>query len=153
MFKMLGRRFGELSGTRIGRKSPPLRVARRLTGGLQSHNSASRGGRSSRLAFEEQTARNRILAGPEAPSNRRIAIASADSRLDVGPTQLLQLHDVDDAGLDQLGLRNDRNILVLRLAHVLLRIAAGLVRNLRRAQRYRFDTTFYRRGVVAQHVQ
>src|SRR5689334_14123435 len=84
---------------------------------------------------------------PRATCPHRVSDASHDprrsepqpirlrSRLDVGPALLLQLHDVDDPGLDKLSLRNDRDTLVLRLLHVLLRIAAGLVGNLGRTQR------------------
>src|ERR1700746_3020468 len=72
---------------------------------------------------------------------------------DVGPALLLQLHHPHDAGLDDLCLRYDRDVLVLGLVHVLLGVAAGLERNLRRAQRHRLDPGLHRRGVLAQHVQ
>ena len=48
------------------------------------------------------------------------------SRLDISPAELLQLHDVDEAGADHFRLGNDRDRLVLRLAHVRLGVAAGL---------------------------
>src|SRR5262249_26142526 len=61
------------------------------------------------------------------------------SRLDVGPALFLELHDVHDAGLHQLRLWNELNVLVLGLVHVLLGISERLEGNPRRAQRHRLD--------------
>src|SRR5579871_2021886 len=68
----------------------------------------------------------------------------ADSWLDVAPALLLTLNHAHDAGGNDLSLRYELDLLVLGLAHVLLRIAAGLERHLRRAQRHRLDPRLHR---------
>src|SRR5947208_10557609 len=99
----------------------------------------------------------RRLNGHSLPDDRYTVASSASprtdiSRLDVGPPLLFQLHYAHDAGLDHLCLRNDRYVLFLGLVHVLLSVAAGFERNLRRSQCHPLHPSLHPRGIVPQPV-
>src|SRR5262245_15071002 len=52
-----------------------------------------------------------------APARHRGEGETTLSGANIGPALLLQLHDVHDARLDDLRLRNERNVLALLLLH------------------------------------
>src|SRR5271169_608540 len=67
---------------------------------------------------------------PLPPPAHGFQLMVSSSWFHVGPAPLFQLHDAHDAGLDNLRLRNDRNLLVLSLVHVLLGVATRFERDL-----------------------
>src|SRR3984893_1580615 len=71
----------------------------------------------------------------------------------VTPALLLQFHEPDDAGFDDLRLRDQRNVLCFSSYHVLASIPASGKGELWHGFAHRLDARFDGRGVFSQHMQ
>jgi hypothetical protein len=71
----------------------------------------------------------------------------------VTPALLLQLHEPDDSGFDDLRLRDERDIFRLSSCHILASIPTCGKGELRHGFAHGLDARFDGRGVFSQHVQ
>jgi hypothetical protein len=71
----------------------------------------------------------------------------------VTPASLLQLHEPDDAGFDDLRLRDERDIFRLSSCHILASIPTCGKGELWQGFAHGLDARFGGRGVISQHVQ
>jgi hypothetical protein len=72
---------------------------------------------------------------------------------EVTPASLLQFHEPDDAGFDDLGLRNERDIFRLTSCHTFASIPACRKGEVWHGFAHGLDARFDGRGAISQHVQ
>src|ERR1700737_5239227 len=82
---------------------------------------------------------------------RRVLLKSSGSQ--VTPASLLQFHEPDDSGFDDLRLRDKRDIFRLSCCHLFASIPTCRKGELWHGFAHGIDARFYGRGVISQHVQ